>query len=419
MTQSMEPHSTPSPAEDAAPAEGSATTHANEPAPSPSTGAPAGRAGVGLQTLAADQLRARGDLGRAEEAYRSVVTEVPEHVPAVVRLAELLGQAERLVEARAVVDAGLEVSPGAAPLLAQRAVFRLIEGDPEGRHGTTEPLRVLGGKQGDGRRRVGEHERITDRSPVNALACRKVIERGKERRRNVIARDETATTERTPGERHDAISHAEVERAVPQRPQCGRRVFRLARGEREVAQMGDERIMLRRRVVRDADGADFAVSHQLGQRGGDLGRMSEHVGAVDLIEVDHVDAESAQAGIDGRPQIRVARVVRDGRHDPAFGGQHHLVAQMRSLGEDLPEQFLVATETRAVVVEAVHVGGVDQVHAEIEGGLDEFLGRSQIVGGEAPGAETQRTDGIETRGQRSRPGLDQRVRHGAYANARM
>lgn len=91
-----------------------------------------GRAGVGLQTLAADQLRARGDLGRAEEAYRSVVAEVPEHVPAVVRLAELLGQAERLVEARAVVDAGLEVSPGAAPLLAQRAVFRLIEGDPEG-----------------------------------------------------------------------------------------------------------------------------------------------------------------------------------------------------------------------------------------------------------------------------------------------
>ena len=48
MTQSMEPHSTPSPAEATAPAAGSATTHGNEPAPSPSTGAPAGRAGVGL-----------------------------------------------------------------------------------------------------------------------------------------------------------------------------------------------------------------------------------------------------------------------------------------------------------------------------------------------------------------------------------
>ena len=91
-----------------------------------------GRAGVGLQTLAADQLRARGDLERAEAAYRSVLEGVPEHVPAAVRLAELLGQQERLVEARGVVDAGLAASPGAAPLLAQRAVFRLIGGEPEG-----------------------------------------------------------------------------------------------------------------------------------------------------------------------------------------------------------------------------------------------------------------------------------------------
>ena len=126
--------------------------------------------------------------------------------------------------------------------------------------------------------------------------------------------------------------------------------------------------------------------------------MSEHVGAVDLIEVDHIDAESAQAGIDGRPQICVARVVRDGRHDPAFGGQHHLVAQMRSLGEDLPEQFLVATETRAVVVEAVHVGGVDQVHAEFEGGLDQALRSGEIVGGEAPRAKAEGADRVEPAG---------------------
>ena len=91
-----------------------------------------GRAGVGLRTLAADQMRARGDLPRAEAAYRAVLAEVPEHVPAVVRLAELLGQSDRLEEARGVVDAGLLVAPDSPPLLSQRGTFRLIAGDPEG-----------------------------------------------------------------------------------------------------------------------------------------------------------------------------------------------------------------------------------------------------------------------------------------------
>jgi tetratricopeptide (TPR) repeat protein/ferredoxin len=91
-----------------------------------------GRAGVGLRTLAADQMRARGDLSRAEAAYRAVLAEVPEHVPAVVRLAELLGQSNRLEEARGVVDAGLLLSPDSPPLLSQRGTFRLIAGDPVG-----------------------------------------------------------------------------------------------------------------------------------------------------------------------------------------------------------------------------------------------------------------------------------------------
>jgi len=91
-----------------------------------------GRAGVGLRTLAADQMRTRGDLSRAESAYRAVLAEVPEHVPAVVRLAELLGQSNRLAEARGVVDAGLAVSPDSPPLLSQRGTFRLIAGDPDG-----------------------------------------------------------------------------------------------------------------------------------------------------------------------------------------------------------------------------------------------------------------------------------------------
>ncbi|MEM6570517.1 MAG: tetratricopeptide repeat protein, partial [Planctomycetota bacterium] len=88
-----------------------------------------GRAGPGLQTLAADQLRVRGDLEQAEAAYRAIFDSVPQHVPAAVRLAEILGQAERYAEAREVIDGGLAASPDAVPLLSQRAVFRLIDGD--------------------------------------------------------------------------------------------------------------------------------------------------------------------------------------------------------------------------------------------------------------------------------------------------
>ena len=77
-------------------------------------------------------MRARGDLPRAEAAYRAVLDEVPEHVPAVIRLAELLGQSERLEDAQEVVEAGLLVAPDSPPLLAQRGTFRLIAGDPDG-----------------------------------------------------------------------------------------------------------------------------------------------------------------------------------------------------------------------------------------------------------------------------------------------
>ncbi len=91
-----------------------------------------GSAGVGLQTLFADQVRRRGDLPRAEAAYRGVLEIQPGHVPAAVRLAEMLAQQENFDGARAVTDSALEAAPEAAPLLAQRAVFRLMASDLAG-----------------------------------------------------------------------------------------------------------------------------------------------------------------------------------------------------------------------------------------------------------------------------------------------
>ena len=140
--------------------------------------------------------------------------------------------------------------------------------------------------------------------------------------------------------------------------------------------------------------------------------MGEHVGSVDLVEVDHIDTESPKAGLDRRAEVGVAGVVRDRRHDAAFGGEHHAVAQAGRLSEHLAEQFFVAAEAGAVVVEAVHVGRVDQIHANVERRLDELVGSTQIVGGEPPRPETEGADRVEAGGKRTWPDLDQRVGHG-------
>jgi hypothetical protein len=87
---------------------------------------------------------------------------------------------------------------------------------------------------------------------------------------------------------------------------------------------------------------------------------------VDLVEVDLVDAEAAQAGVTGRPDaIRVKALparVRD--REAHLGREHDLVAMA---GEPRRERLL-----RAAVV--VDVGGVEEVAARLEVAVEHPVG---------------------------------------------
>ena len=64
----------------------------------------------------------------------------------------------------------------------------------------------------------------------------------------------------------------------------------------------------------------------------------------------------------------------------------------RRRGEHLAEQLLARSEAGAAPVEAVDVGGVDQVQPGVERGLDQRLAPADVVAGEAPLPEGERPD---------------------------
>ncbi len=94
------------------------------------------RAGVGIMTLLADELRSRGEVDRAEEAYRAVLDAHPDQIRASLHLAQMLdGEGDRK-GAEAVMDAALEVDlelpSDRARLEAQRAIIRFNLQDMDG-----------------------------------------------------------------------------------------------------------------------------------------------------------------------------------------------------------------------------------------------------------------------------------------------
>jgi hypothetical protein len=145
---------------------------------------------------------------------------------------------------------------------------------------------------------------------------------------------------------------------------------------------------LARGIGRTPDVAHLARADQVGQRTQGLVDVRIGVGAVDLIEVDPVGLQPAQAVLHlaDQPAPGVAALVDVLAHRAVrLGGQHHVVS---SALERLADDLLGLTG-------GVHVGGVHEVDSGVQRTVDDG-GRIVVIGvspgAEHHGAQTQRAD---------------------------
>src|SRR5665647_419826 len=133
--------------------------------------------------------------------------------------------------------------------------------------------------------------------------------------------------------------------------------------------------------IGDSDVEDLAHAHEIAERLERLLDGRARVDAMDLVEVDVVGAEAAQAGIDGlhdvlTPEPHVVDVAGAGRgrvaHRAAeLGGDHDGLAG-DACGLERPPQDLLGLATR------VHVGGVEEVDAGVERGAHQRVGAGLV-----------------------------------------
>ena len=121
----------------------------------------------------------------------------------------------------------------------------------------------------------------------------------------------------------------------------------------------------RRRRFREADVAHLPLPHQLGQRADGVFDRDLGIHAVLVVQIDVIDAETlerclaASAHVLGAP-VDASRLGIGAPHDPELGREHDLVPSAR---DRLAHELLVG-------VRPVHVGGVEEVDAQIERAVD-------------------------------------------------
>ena len=171
--------------------------------------------------------------------------------------------------------------------------------------------------------------------------------------------------ERRPGQERDPALRAGVDLALGERRGEAERELVLDRDDLD----DPERLLeLLDGAVGEADPAHLALVLELLERADGLGVGHVRVGAVVLVEVDAVGAERLQRRLAGRADVLGAAVElpRAAGADVArLGGDDHVVvAALQRLGD----QPLVVADL--VLAGAVGVGGVDQVDAGVERGVD-------------------------------------------------
>ena len=175
-----------------------------------------------------------------------------------------------------------------------------------------------------------------------------------------------------PSSRHVGTISASSSRGE-QRPlalQRGDRVHRMGAPDRVGRRLGD------------AEVADLAGRDELAHRPERLLDRDGRVGPMEVVEVDPVGAEATERRVARGPHVVGAPIggsdaVAD--DDAELGREHHLVAVA---GDGLADQLLVGAQ-------AVHVGGVEERHAELartlEGG-ERFVAVDGSVGEAHPHA---------------------------------
>ena len=150
-------------------------------------------------------------------------------------------------------------------------------------------------------------------------------------------------------------------------------------------------------MVGQADVADLARPDQIVIGGEGLLQWRVRVGVVGVVEIDVVGLQTAETRLDLTDDVAAGQApIIDAGSDDAVGlrRDHHVVAAAtEGAAEDLLCRFTVGGSRGAGPVEdrhvAVHVGGVDEVDAEIDCGADDLVGVLRGGGdAEGGGAET-------------------------------
>ena len=201
-----------------------------------------------------------------------------------------------------------------------------------------------------------------------------------------VAAREPAAAEWAPGDHAHAVAPAGGEHVGLHGP-VQQRVGRLLAHEALAAAPLGDPLRLHDRARREGRGADvahLARLHQVAQGGKGVVDVRVLFGTVDLVEVDPVGAQPAQAVLDllDDPAARVAELVGIVAHLAVdLGGQDRVVTP--APGEGLAHDLLG-------LAARVDVGGVDEVDARVEGPVDDV--DRLVVVALAPGAEHHRAE---------------------------